>query len=375
MKKYFTYAAVVLVVAMPALALAVEFRTGDNPSIGKDEKIVNDVYIAGGGVTSAGNVNGDLITAGGNVVISGDVSMDIFAGGGNISILSNVGDDVRVGGGTVVIAGRVGGDLLIGGGNVNISGPGVGGDAVMGGGNVRIGAPVAGNLLAGGGNIYINAPIGGDVKIDAQKVTLGKNAVITGNLTYKATEEMVKESGAVVKGKVDFQKRTTRAAPVKVFAGIISAFILWKFLALLACALTVGLVLRRYSREIVELAVKRPWFEMGRGVLFMILTPLLSIILLVTLVGIPFGIAGILGFILVMIFAWIMTPVILGSVIYRYFSKEELEISWKTILLGVFIYALLGLVPIIGGLAQALLIFLTLGAMTAFKLRVIKEWM
>lgn len=374
MKKYFTYAAVMLVVAIPALALAAEFRTGDNPSIGRDEKITNDVYIAGGSVTSAGNVNGDLIAGGGNVVISGDVSIDILAGGGNVSILSNTGDDVRVGGGTVVITGHVGGDLLAGGGNINVSGPGVGRDMVVGGGNIRIDAPVAGNLLAGGGNIYINAPIGGNVTIDAQKVTLGKNAVINGNLNYKASAEMVKEDGAVVKGKVDFQKKATQAAPVRVFAGIASAFVLWKFLALLVCALVVGLWFRRYSREIVELAVKRPWFELGRGVMLMILAPIASIILLITLVGIPFGIAGILGFIIVMIFAWIMTPIVLGSVVYRYFSKQELEISWKTILLGVFLYALLGIVPLIGGLAQALLLLLTLGSMTAFKLRIFKEW-
>lgn len=374
MKKNLKYAVIALMLVIPALSLAAEFRAGNNPSIGKEEKITNDVYMAGGSVVSAGNINGDLIIGGGNIVISGDVGADIIAGGGNVNILSNVGDDVRAGGGTIVVAGKVGGDLMAGGGQVTISGSGVGGDMVVGGGNVRIDAPVAGNLFAAGGDVYINAPIKGNVKIEAEKITLGKNTVIYGNLTYKSNEEMTKETGAVVKGTVDFELRKNKTVSPKVFAAIFSAFLLWKFFALLACALVIGLILRRYSKEIVAFATRRPLLELGRGIIVMIVVPIASILLFVTLVGIPFGIMGLLGFIIMMLFTWIVTPIIIGSVVYRYFSKGELEVSWKTILLGVFLYTLLGLVPLIGFLAQMLLMLLTLGSIFALKLQIIREW-
>ena len=374
MKKIFIYAIVLAVFSMPAMSLAAEFRAGEQPSIGRDEKITNDVYMAGGSVTSAGSINGDLITAGGNIVISGDVRADLTVGGGNVNILSSIGDDVRAGGGTVVIMGKVGGDVIVGGGQITIGGPGVGGDVVVGGGNVRIDAPIMGNLSGGGGNVYINAPIKGDVKIEAEKVTLGSNAVISGNLTYKSSEELVKEKGAIVKGIIDFEPKVKKTVSLGAFAAIFSAFLLWKFFTLLVCALVIGMVFRRWSREIIVLATKRPFFELGRGVVVLVAMPAISILFFITLAGIPFGILGLFGFAIVMLFAWIVTPIIVGSVVYRYFSKEDLEVSWKTILIGVLLYSLLGIVPFIGCLAQALLVFLALGSIVALKLQIIKEW-
>ncbi|MFA6304376.1 MAG: hypothetical protein WCV73_02380 [Patescibacteria group bacterium] len=374
MKNLFKLAVFSLILAMPIISLAAEFRAGDTPSIGRDEAITNDVYMGGGNVTSAGSISGDLITGGGNIVISGDVGADIIVAGNNISILSNIGDDVRAVGNTVIITGHVEGDLLAGGGQIVVSGVGVGGDVVIGGGNIRLDAPVSGNLLIGGGTVYINSAIGGNVKIDAEKITFGKNAVISGNVTYKSIKEMVKEDGVTIKGSVDFKLREKKTVSHQALLGIFSAFMLWKFLALLACSLVIGLSFKRYSKEIVALAVKKPWLELGRGLIVMIVTPIISIMLLFTLVGIPFGILGLLAYVIMMMFAWMIAPIILGSVVYGYFAKKEFIVSWKTILLGTLIFVLLGLVPFIGCFAQALLMFITLGAIIALKLHVIKDW-
>jgi cytoskeletal protein CcmA (bactofilin family) len=374
MKNFFKYGVIILLLAMPMLSLAAEFRGGEQLSIGKDERIVNDVYMAGGSVMSAGSINGDLIVAGGNIVITGDIEADLIAMGGNVNILSNIGDDARIGGGTIVLNGGIGGDLMIGGGQVTISGSGVEGDVVVGGGNVRIDAPVEGNIIVGGGNIYINSLIKGNVEIKAQKITLGKNAVIFGNLTYESSEELVRETGSIVKGIVDFRMLAKKMVPSQIFKAIFSAFILWKFFALLACALVVGLVMRRFSKEIVMLAKRRPLFELGRGIIAMMIIPVISILLMVILVGIPFGIMGLLAFIIMMLFAWIITPIIVGSVVFHYLSKKELEVSWKTILLGVLLCMLLGSVPFIGGFVQTLLMFVSFGSIIALKLQYIKAW-
>jgi len=356
------------------ISMAAEFRAGEQASISKNEKIVNDVYIAGGSVTSSGNIKGDLITGGGNVVITGDVESDVIAGGGNITILSNIGDDVRVGGGTIIITGKIGGDLIAGGGQINITGAGIGGDVAIGAGDVRIDAPVAGNLFIAGGNVFINAPIGGDVKIQAEKVTLGSAAVISGNLAYKASNELVKEEGAIVKGVVDFQQIENKKTSARVLAAMGSAFLLWKFLAILVCALLVGLVFRRYTKEVIILSTKRPLYELGKGVIIAIVVPIISVFLLVTLLGIPLGILGLLCFILMMFLACIIAPIVVGSVVYSYFSKKEFEVSWQTILLGVFLWMLLGLIPFIGWLILILVMFIVLGSLVTLEWRIYKEW-
>lgn len=374
MRNSIKYIVIASVVALPLVSFAFEFRTGEQPSVKKDEKIVNDVYMAGGSVSSTGTIDGDLIAGGGSIVVSGDVTGDVNLGGGNVSILSNIGDDLRVGGGTIVIEGRIKGDLIMGGGQITIGGPGIGGDLVIGGGNIRIDAPIGGKVTIGGGNVYINAPIAGDIKIEADKVTLGSSAIISGNLTYKAKEELVKEEGAVVNGEIKFEPRVKRRISPIALAAIFSTLILWKFFVLLASSLLVAMIFRRYTREMVTIATGRPVFELGRGLLVLVLAPIISVLLLATLIGIPLGILGLIGFAALMIFAWIISPIILGSTAYRYFSKRETEVSWKTILLGVFLYSLLGFVPFIGHLAQILLMLLTLGTIVSLKLQIIKEW-
>lgn len=376
MKKFLKYGVIVLMIAVPLLSFAAEFKVGEQISTGKDEKVVNDLYMAGGSVMSAGFVAGDLVMAGGNIVVNGDVTADLIAGGGNVSILSDVGDDVRAGGGIVILSGKVGGDAMIGGGQIFVSGAGVEGDVAITGGNVNLNAPVAGDLfVVAGGNVFINAPIGGDVKIEAKKITLGSNAVISGNLIYESKAEIIKEEGAVIQGTVDFRPMARDIVSIKLFiASIFSAVLLWKFITLLVCALIIGLVLKRFNKEIIALAIKRPLYEFGMGVVIMITVPIVSILLFMTLVGIPFGVLGLLGFVIMMIFTWILTPIILGSVVYHYFSKKELEVSWKTILLGVFLFAILGVIPFLGWLLQMLLVFTTLGSLFAFKMQILKEW-
>ena len=377
MKTFSKFALALVILIIPAVSFAAEFRVGDQPSIRAGESMTGNAYVAGGNVTSAGTIPGDLVAGGGTVVVSGDVGADVLAGGGNVTILSNVGGDVRAAGGNVVVQGKVGGDLIVGGGQITIGGPGVAGDVAIGGGTVRIDAPITGNVRIGGGSVYINAPITGDLNIEADTVTLGSAAVISGDITYGANKELAREEGAVVNGAVHFEPRPERAAsaaPALAFAAVFSFWVLGKFLALFVCALVIGLAFRRYSREVVAKATARPLSEIGKGLIVFAALPVISVLLLVTMVGIPFGILGLIGFVVAMLFAWIITPIIVGSIVYQYFSKGNPEVSWKTILLGAFLYTIIGFVPFLGWLVQMLLMFLALGVITSIKMEIIRQW-
>ncbi len=371
MKRLFGYVLVSAALVMPVVALAAEFRLDDQPAVRSSERIVGDIYLFGSSVTSAGQVTGDVVAGGGTVIINGAVGADVIAGGGNVSILGAVADDVRVGGGTVIIESKVGGDVIIGGGQVTVGGEGIVGDVVMGGGTIRIGAPVGGTLRVGGGTVYIDAPIKGDVFIEADQVTLGRNAVV-GNITYTATKKLVQEDGAVVSGSIQYTPREKRTPSAE---SLLSAWAVGKFFALLACGLFLGLVFRRYTREIVVAAVHRPFFELGRGFLVAIIMPIVSVLLLVTVVGIPLGVLGLLGYVAGLVLACLVAPIILGSVTHHYvFKKEGWEVSWQTILLGVVIYMVLGVIPFVGSLIHLVLGLVALGAMTTIKWQLVKEW-
>lgn len=372
-KKLAAIAALSVFLLTTSVAGAAIIKTGDQPSIAASERISDDVYLVGGNVNSAGTITGDLIVGGGNVVVSGAVSGDLMVGGGNVTVLGTVGDDLRVGGGTVVLNGRVAGDLVVGGGQVTVAGPGIGGDVLAGVGTIRIDAPVAGDVTLGGGDIYINAPIQGSVKFTGEKLTLGAGAVITGTLTYSSPKEAVIEPGAVVRGETVYTP-TKQKDNGKKAMGIISLIFLGKMLATLACALVIGLIFNRYAREVAENAGSKPLLELGRGFLALVALPIASIILLVTVIGIPLGLLGLVAFVGMMIFVSIMTPIVVGSLVYRFFSKRDYEVTWLTILIGVVVYSVAGLIPFVGWILCFAALLITLGGMIRIKWNGAKNW-
>lgn len=373
-------AIILLAVALiiPAFVLAAEFRTGEQPSLSSDETVSDDLYMAGGNVSASGTVGGDLLATGGNVIVNGRTTGDVAAAGGSVSIIGNVEDDVRAAGGTILVQGRVGNDVVIGGGQVTIGGPGIGGDVFVGSGTLRLDAPVTGSVKVGGGEVYINAAVGGDLEVMADKVTLGPKASIAGNFTYTAPKEATLEEGASVRGETTYTE-SKRVGDIGLsaagIAAIASLWFLGRFLMTFIAAFAVAFLLRRYSEDLVKTAAGQPLLEIGRGLVFFIVTPIVSVGLLFTIIGIPLGLLGILAFAAGTVFVSITAPIVLGSIVHKWiFKPAEYQVSWKTVFLGVALYFVLKIIPFIGWIGILTVILLTAGAMINLKWRAVQEW-
>ena len=374
--KLFTAVFLLTFAAVPVLVLAAEFRVGERPAIGRIEAVQDNVYLAGGSATSIGSVSGDLIAAGGNVLITGNVGQDVAAVGGNVTITRTVNGDVRAAGGNVNLEGVVVGDVVGAGGQIHIGGE-IGGDVVIVGGALRVDAPIQKSLRFWGGDVYIDAPISGAVEIEADRITLGKNAVIGGAFRYTSAEEAVLESGARVVGETTYTPRSRSAPmiPSKTLFAIFSILTLLKFLAALAGALVIGLLLKRYSARIISAAIKQPFMELGRGLIVLIVLPVASVILSATIIGIPFGIVGILSYIILLITSYLIAPILVGSCLYKWMlRRKDYDISWLTILVGAVAFSILEFIPFIGWIVILGLTLQTLGAMTRIKLDILAEW-
>lgn len=361
------------------VTFAAEVRTGNSPTLAQAETTKGDIYLMGGNTTSAGKVNGDLIAAGGTVVVNGSVSQDLIVGAGSITVIADVGDDVRIGGGNILINGKVGNDVLIGGGQVQISGSNVGGDVLWVGGALHVTSPVGGNMSLSGGEVTINSHVRGNVEFKGGKITLGKGAIVDGNLDYVAESEAVMEEGAVVRGKTTFVPLKASSPSNRISAkgilAILSIFILGKFLAMFVFALVLGLLFKHYAQTLVEHATSQPLLEMGRGLIVLIVLPVASIMALVTIIGIPLGILGLLAFIILMLVTSGLSLIITGSVVHKWIFKPVVyQISWKTILLGAVVYTLIGFIPLLGYTAKFLIVLLTLGSVVKIKMDVAKGW-
>ncbi|MFA5197815.1 MAG: hypothetical protein WC437_05355 [Patescibacteria group bacterium] len=366
--KFFALLTSVAILA-PTLAFGATLKVGEEVSV--KNPVADNLYAAGSNVSIDSAVSGDLFTAGGNVVISQNVSDDINAVGGSISVLGSSGSDTRIVGGNVLISSNVGGELVALGGSINISsGTSVTGDLVSAGGLIAVNGNVGGNAKIVGGAININGHIKGNVIVKAnEKITIGENAVIDGDLEYSApsAESLKIEEGAVISGKTSF---TEISAPSKVdtqkaksfFFAVIGIFTIYKLFALIITALILFLLFKEFSNSVSKNATQNPLRLIGKGFVALIIIPAASILLFITILGIPLGLLTLLSYILLLLISCIYSSVIFGAWASQLVYKSSAAtVTWKNIIVGAILLAIVVIIPFIGWIIGFLIFLLSLG--------------
>jgi len=373
MKRSILTIAALLLVSLPALSGALELRAGEQSVVQVNEVVTDDLYAAGAAVTHLGEAQHDLAAAGGNILIQGGVTGDLFIVGGTITVLGNVGDDVRIAGGTVSLRGNVAGDVIIVGGQVTLSGP-IGGDVVVAGGSVRIEGAVEGSVRTWGSSIVIDAPIGGSVESESEKLVLGERALIAGPLSYRAVSPSDIPDDAVL-GPVTYEKRTDiRDAAQKGLIAFVSLWLVAKFLMTVGCALIIGLYFEKYSRELGKRVFLQPVPEFVAGLVAMISLPIISLLFILSIIGMPLGIIGLMVSAGILLYGHVIAPIIVGSLMNVWLFKRPMEVTWKTVLMGSVAFYAIGLVPVVGFIARTFFILLSVGAALRMKWDIAKEW-
>lgn len=365
-------------ISIPVLSAAAEFRVSDQPSFAAEESISNDLYLVGGNVASAGTVTGDIAAMGGNVLVNGAVSADALFAGGTVTVLGDIEGDARFAAGNVTIQGPIGGDVVGAAGQLSLTGKSIGGDVAIAGGSIFITAPIAGTVHIAGGDVRIDSAITGNAFIKAETLTLGPKAALSGNLTYTANEPVTIENGATVRGATEFNERPERMSKAGVAAALLAVLSIWmfaKFLMLLLGAGALAYFFNRYARELVATAATQPWIELLRGLVVLIVLPVVSGALLISVIGIPLGMLGMLAVVMMLIFAHLASAIVVGSVAHKWIRHPAgYIVNWKTVLLGVTIVFFLSLIPFLGAIVKAAACLITLGAALNIKWSIASEW-
>lgn len=350
-------------------ALAAEIIKPDpnnpNVTVGASETRRN-LYTAGGNVTINGTTVGDLVAAGGMVTVEGDVEQDVMMAGGTLSLSGSIGDDARIAGGNITVRSPIGGDLVVAGGNINITSQAIiSGDLIIAGGNVVVDAPVNGMVRVVGGNVTINSKINGDVFAQtSEKLIFGASAEVLGRVNHKGSSEAVVQQGAKIPAIEFTQWQGKDRGFGRKLAGLLTLAFLIKLLAWIL----VGLLLVRFGKGIVHQVVEEvrsaPWANAGWGLVGLIGVPIIIVVLFFTLIGYYVAIILGLSYALMLVVANVLASVVLGYIILRALSKPAENISdWQAVVIGVVVWSLIRLIPILGWLVVFVMLLLTLGAM------------
>jgi hypothetical protein len=247
-------------------------------------------------------------------------------------------DHVVITGGAVVPAGQTAGDVVVLDGTVSIAGRATG-DVVSVSGRVRLTGRVDGDLIAVSDRAFLGptARVGGDLRYGDERPVLARGARVAGKISKENWDDAANGWGWV-------------SLLGWWLAVSVSTLIVGALLVLLAPAALYAV--ERAVRE--RLGATVAW-----GVAIAIGLPLLAVLALVTLVGIPFGVALLLAAVPVLLVAYVTSAWIAGRRVLRNRSTSP----WAALFAGWGILRVLALIPVVGALVGLAATVVGLGAL------------
>lgn len=320
------------------------FAAGDSVRI--DQAVAGDLIAAGGEVSIAAPVNADAVVFGGNVRVSSAVGGTLYAAGGQVTLASSIGRNARVAGGRVELApgGNVAGNLSIAGGQVNIEGA------------------VKGYVQAAGGRVFINGPIAGDVEAASGDLELGPAARIAGTLRYASREQVHIDPAAQVTGGIERMQVDTGWQRKEASTG---AGWIWTVGLMVLAGVLVAAAPALTARATTTLRTRVGW-SLLVGFIALVCVPVAIIVLLVTLIGIPLALLGLVLYFALLLAGYVMTGIGVGDFALSRLRPAAVENkAWRigAAVLGLFLIALLARLPWVGGLVTFVVLLAGFGAL------------
>ncbi|MDA2922112.1 carbohydrate-binding domain-containing protein [Patescibacteria group bacterium AH-259-L07] len=370
---------VLLLASLPLVTQALFEDGKKNIYIGSEEVIEGNFIQTGGIVDFNGQAQKDVIIAGGTINITGPVKGDVIVTGGNIKIKGEVEGNVRVAGGTIEIDNKVGKNVTIAGGTAVIGeNAEVGWDVLVFGGSIEMRGKVGGNIKGGGGNAILANEVGGNVnlRLDSEnsQLILYPQPNIKGNLTYRASQKAEIKEGAQVAGETIYKPPAPLVTPIKKASGV--SYLLSKILgllALIAVGLLIILLARKKSKEVGERMLDKPWANLGWGLIYLIITPIVLILVAITVIGIPLSLIVLALYLIALYITKVFIGIALGQKLLKWWSKKQEVSLIRAMILGVVLFSILVNLPFVGWIIWLLGICWALGAMVETKKQILKR--
>lgn len=222
-------------------------------------------------------------------------------------------------------------------------------DVVVIDGDVTIRGTVTGDVIVVDGDITIRGTVEGDVVAVAGLATLGQRGRIAGDLVY-GDERPVQAPGSQVEG--DVEKFEIGDVSVLAAIGLWIGFTL----SMLLLGLVALLIAPRAGEALARTGGAKPLPAAGIGLLAFFLLPVLAVLAIVTIIGLPLGIVLLLLIVPLYVFGYLTAALVLGRRIAR-------KGSLLAFVIGLVILQLVALIPVFGGLVAFLATVFGLGVL------------
>ena len=351
------------VALVPAASLAEEASLsfgGDQYTAGQysviSQPVARDAFIAGYDVSITGPVENDAHLAGYNVSTSAPVSGNIYAIGFAVDVESTVGGDVTAAGNQVDIR----------------SGAAVGGNVRLAGQSVTLAAPITGSALVTTQTLSLDTAIAGDLNFFGENIVFGPGASVAGRVLIQAPNEIAVPESVAPAARVTYTKLEnpdyvgeagrTAENVVRGFWPAVWAAALWLLVLLVVGAVMIALM-PRLMRALEVAGAKRPFRNIGLGILALASTLGLVLVAAITIIGLLA-----VPFVLIYVFiacsiAYVVGVYLAGTRLAAAFMPVDTNLKRLVVLaVSLVVAALLAMVPFVGWLLTLVLLTFGFGA-------------
>src|SRR5271156_693869 len=352
--------AMVLALMFAPAGQAAEIKHGNpNYTLPAGETVHTDLFVFADTSRIDGDVDGDVVSWSRSLTINGHVKGDVIAFSEDIHVNGPVDGNVRVLCKALTLDNVVSRNVMAWAGDATLNEKAkVNGTMTLGSGNAYLNGELAGDLLAGTGDIDIQGTLDHNAMIHAGKMVIGPKAEIKGLVKYQGRQQPDVSGTAKLANPIDVTivKRNSDR-------NYTSPHYYWHQILLWGASFVFGLAMLLLMPGFffdATGACKRTMPAIGFGALFLIATPILAVIVCITIVGIGVGISALM-FWAISIYA---AQVIVGTWLGDRLLGEAIGVgpALGRMALGLLILRAIRLIPYAGGWISALVVCLGLGA-------------
>lgn len=333
-------------VAIPVEAKEInDFYATSNDNVKLQDTVNGDSAIAGNIIDMAGNIDGIGFIAGQTINIKGNLEYGFIAGQ-NITINGNITKNIYAAGQTITFTknASIGRDIFLAADTITLNG------------NLERNI----NISAAKVIIENGTTINGNINIDTSEIIIKDNVKIEGTLKYNNTaKETISKNAQIAKTQTYKATDNNQVNKTEILQSILNMVVVFLCITILIPQ-TIDKTEKIYNNKNTKY-IK----NIGIGFLLLICIPLISILLLVSNIGIYLGliIAGL--YLIALYISFIISGFILGNLLLKKLMNLNTN-KYLSGIIGIILLKLLMLIPVFGTILG--LIALTLGLSTIWNL-------
>lgn len=341
---------------------AVQLMQGESVTHDQSQITEGTLLITGQNVTVSGEVNGDVICAGQSVQVNAAVHGDVICAGQTVNVSGEVDGSVRVAAQTLTVNGVILRNLTAVSQTFNMQNATLAGELWIAGNSLNVEGDVGGDVLAAANTLNITgSTVNGSIQSVVNNLNIDRNTSIAGNINYTSENDIKVAEGATISGTIKKQqpeKTTSRNRDDNIWqksqrhwTSGIPMLVFTMGLALLGVFLWPD-IFRKANQKLGKYPLRA--FVYGAVALFV--TPFVALMLVVTIIGIPFAVLGLIIWIIMVSLSRILIAGYIGQKIVNNLVKDYRSNLVLEVPVGLAAIWLFGMIPLIGWLVSMMVL-------------------